>query len=106
MKYFAAPLLSLAILLTPSLTPAQAQTRVTLTPAQQTKIDQIRRSARSQIQPLFSSAQRERYASLRQRGVAADQAIEMIDLSRSQRDRLRQILRTSRSQMVEVLGQP
>ncbi len=81
------------------LTPAQ------LTPAQSTQINQIRQDSRQRIQALFSPEQRQTYAGLRTRGVAAAQAIEMIDLDDRRRTQLRQILRENAGAIVKVLGQ-
>jgi hypothetical protein len=113
MKYLAAPFcLALMLCLPPAIGQAQAPTpsmptaRKPLTPNQKSQIDQIRQDSRQRIQILFSDEQRKTYAGLRQRGVSASQAIEMIDLDRSRRDQLRQILRESASAIVKVLGQP
>jgi hypothetical protein len=76
-----------------------------LTPDQTSQIDQIRQTSRQRIQALFSDEQRQRYASLRQRGISAAQGIEMIDLSRTDRATLRQILQETRTALTQVLGQ-
>jgi hypothetical protein len=108
MKYLSG-CLALLLWASPLLGPALAQTPATpvsLTLTQKTQIDQIRQDSRQRIQALFSPEQRQSYAALRKRGVSASQAIEMIDLSRSSREQLRQILRESGAAIVKVLGQP
>jgi hypothetical protein len=122
MKPFIAPLhythLLLAIplalqLAIPLATQAQAPSpnltiapKLTLTPDQTTQINQIRQTSRQRIQALFSDEQRQRYAGLRQRGIAAAQAIEMIDLNQRDRAALRQILQESRTAINKILSQP
>jgi hypothetical protein len=110
MKYLVATSLALTLLLSPTVgypqSPSPNPPKVSLTAAQTAKIDQIRQATRQQIQSLFTSQQRETYTSLRQRGIPAAQAIEMLNLSSSRRNQLRQILNQSRERLVEVLGQP
>lgn len=110
MKYLAAPMLALTLLLSPATVQAQSPQptaeKVTLTAAQTNKINQIRQDTRRQIQALLTPQQRETYANLRQSGVGAAQAIEMVNLSPNKRDQLSRVLTTARNQMIQVLGQP
>jgi hypothetical protein len=105
MKYLSGGLV-LLLWVSPVLAQTPAAAPTSLTVAQKTQINQIRQDSRQRIQALFSSEQRQSYAALRQRGVAASQAIEMIDLSLSRRAELRRILRQSTAAIVKVLGQP
>lgn len=101
--------LALLLWASPLLSPVLAQlpvAPVSLTASQKTQIDQIRQDSRQRIQALFSPEQRQTYAGLRTRGVSAAQAIEMIDLDRTRREQLRQILRENGAAIVKVLGQP
>jgi hypothetical protein len=105
MKYFSG-CLALILWASPVLAQTPVATPVNLTITQKTQIDQIRQDSRQRIQTLFSSAQRKTYAGLRQRGVSASQAIEMIDLNQSSREELRRVLRESGAAIVKVLGRP
>ncbi len=110
MKYLAAPMLALMLLVSPAAIQAQSPEptaeKVTLTAAQTTKINQIRQDTRRQIQALLTTEQRETYTNLRQQGVVAPQAIEMVNLTQTKRDQLGRILATARNQIIQVLSQP